>query len=70
MAPYLFLSGWPAVIASLGLSGVVLAAIGAGTSLFTGRNLAFSASRQVLIGYLAAAITFAIGRLVGVSLGT
>jgi len=69
VAPYLFLSGWPAVLASLGLSGVVLAAIGAGTSLFTGRNLAFSASRQVLIGYGAAALTFAIGRLVGVSLG-
>ena len=69
VAPYLILSGWPAVIASMGVSGVVLAAIGAGTSLFTGRNIAFSASRQVLIGYAAAAITFAVGRLIGVSLG-
>ncbi|THD57508.1 VIT1/CCC1 transporter family protein [Phenylobacterium sp.] len=69
VAPYLVLSGWPAVFASLALSGIVLAAIGAGTSLFTGRGFAFSASRQVLIGYAAAAVTFAIGRLVGVSLG-
>jgi VIT1/CCC1 family predicted Fe2+/Mn2+ transporter len=69
VAPYLILSGWPAVFTSLALSGVVLAAIGAGTSLFTGRNPLFSASRQVLIGYAAAAVTFAIGRLVGVSLG-
>jgi VIT1/CCC1 family predicted Fe2+/Mn2+ transporter len=57
------------VIASLALSGIVLAAIGAGTSLFTGRNVVFSASRQVLIGYAAAAVTFGIGRLIGVSLG-
>jgi VIT1/CCC1 family predicted Fe2+/Mn2+ transporter len=70
VAPYLVLNGWPAVAASLALSGVVLAGIGAGTSLFTGRGLVFSASRQVLIGLAAAAVTFAIGRLVGVSLGT
>ena len=69
VAPYLILAGWPAVGASLALSGVVLAAIGAGTSLFTGRGLAFSAARQVLIGYAAAAITFSIGRMVGASLG-
>ncbi len=69
VAPYLVLGGWPAVGASLALSGVVLAAIGAGTSLFTGRGLAFSAARQVLIGYAAAAVTFSIGRLVGASLG-
>src|SRR5204862_1689067 len=37
VAPFLFLQGWMAVIASLVASGVALAAIGAGTSLFTGR---------------------------------
>jgi vacuolar iron transporter family protein len=68
VAPFLFLSGAPALLASLAFSGVVLAGIGAGTSLFTGRGMAFSAARQLLIGYIAAAITFAIGRLVGVSL--
>ena len=69
VAPYFFLGGWPAVAASLALSGLALAAIGAGTSLFTGRGLLFSAVRQMLIGYAAAAITFGIGHLVGVSLG-
>jgi len=69
VAPYLFLGGWSAVAASLALSGVVLAGIGAGTSLFTGRGLAFSAARQILVGYAAAAITFAIGRVIGASLG-
>jgi VIT1/CCC1 family predicted Fe2+/Mn2+ transporter len=68
VAPYLVLSGWPAVGASLALSGVVLAAIGAGTSLFTGRGPAFSAMRQLAIGYAAAAVTFAVGRLVGATL--
>jgi vacuolar iron transporter family protein len=68
VAPYLVLSGWPAVGASVALSGVVLAAIGAGTSLFTGRGLAFSAMRQLSIGYAAAAVTFGVGRLVGATL--
>jgi vacuolar iron transporter family protein len=65
VAPFLFLSGWPAVGTSLALSGVVLAGIGIGTSLFTGRGALFSAARQVLIGYLAAIITFTVGRLAG-----
>ena len=68
IAPYFFLSGTTAIGVSLALSGVALTAIGAGTSLFTGRGLVFSATRQVLIGYLAAGVTFVIGRLVGVSL--
>jgi VIT1/CCC1 family predicted Fe2+/Mn2+ transporter len=68
VAPFFFLSGWPAVGASLALSGVVLAAIGAATTLFTGRSAVFSAVRQLAIGVLAAGITFGVGRLVGVSL--
>jgi VIT1/CCC1 family predicted Fe2+/Mn2+ transporter len=44
-----------------------MAAIGAATSLFTGRGALFSAGRQVLIGYLAAAVTYGVGRLVGVA---
>ena len=68
VAPFLFLSGWPALIASLALSGLALVGIGTTTSLFTGRGVVFSASRQLLIGYAAAAITFVIGRLVGASL--
>ena len=69
VAPYMFLNGWPALMASLALSGVVLAGIGAGTSLFTGRGLLFSAGRQLAIGYVAAAVTFGIGRLMGATLG-
>ncbi|HXA70581.1 MAG TPA: VIT1/CCC1 transporter family protein [Stellaceae bacterium] len=67
--PFFFLSGLPAVAASLGLAGLALAVIGVATSIFTGRSAAFSALRQLVIGYGAAAITFGIGKLVGVSLG-
>ena len=66
---FCFLSGATAILASLVAGGVALAAIGAGTSLFTGRGLVFSAVRQLLIGYAAAGLTYAIGLVAGVSLG-
>jgi vacuolar iron transporter family protein len=67
--PFFFLTGLPAVGASIASAGVALAAIGVVTSFFTGRGALFSVLRQLTIGYGAAAITFVIGRLVGVSLG-
>lgn len=48
--------------------GFALALIGAGTSLFTGRSVAFSALRQLLPGFAAAATTYGLGKIVGVSL--
>jgi VIT1/CCC1 family predicted Fe2+/Mn2+ transporter len=66
---FFWLDGAAALVTSLALSGVALALIGAGTSLFTGRSFAFSAMRQLLTGYAAAGVTYGIGRLVGVSLG-
>ena len=67
VAPFFFLKGTAALVAALGLSGVALIAIGVATSLFTGRGFWVSAGRQLLIGYLAAAVTFGVGRLVGVA---
>jgi vacuolar iron transporter family protein len=67
VAPFFFLQGWRATALALALSGAAMGAIGAATSLFTGRGALFSAGRQVLIGYLAAAVTFGVGRLVGVA---
>ena len=69
VAPFFWLDGLPALAASLALGGLALVMIGAGTSLFTGRGFAFSATRQLVIGFAAAAITFGIGRVVGVTLG-
>jgi VIT1/CCC1 family predicted Fe2+/Mn2+ transporter len=69
VAPFFWLEGTAALLASLGASGVALVLIGVGTSLFTGRTLLFSSVRQLAIGFAAAGLTFGIGRLVGVSLG-
>ena len=69
VAPFFWLGGSAALLASLAASGVALILIGAGTSLFTGRSVLFSGTRQLAIGFAAAGITYAIGRLVGVELG-
>lgn len=68
VAPFLFLQGQAALTASLSLSALALALLGAGTSLFTGRGLVFSALRQLLIGLAAAGVTYGVGAVVGVSL--
>ena len=67
VAPFFWLGGVSAIAASAALSGVALMAIGAGTSLFTGRTFAYSAARQLFGGLAAAAITYGIGRLIGVA---
>jgi vacuolar iron transporter family protein len=69
LVPFLLLSGRPALMASLSASGLALALIGAGTSLFTGRGGLFSAIRQLAIGLAAAAVTYGAGAVVGVALG-
>jgi VIT1/CCC1 family predicted Fe2+/Mn2+ transporter len=51
---------------SLVLSLVALFVVGAGVSLLTGRGALFSGLRQVAIGCLAASVTYAVGRLIGV----
>jgi VIT1/CCC1 family predicted Fe2+/Mn2+ transporter len=65
---FMFLSGSTAVVVSILLSTVGLFLVGAATSLFTGRGVMFSGMRMVIFGLLAAAVTFGIGRLIGVSL--
>jgi VIT1/CCC1 family predicted Fe2+/Mn2+ transporter len=66
--PFFMLHGNIAVIASAVLSGLALCATGAVTSVFTGRSAAFSGLRQLAIGLGAAAVTFALGRTLGVSI--
>lgn len=66
--PFMFLEGGEATFWSLIVSGLGLIIIGAGTALFTGRGFFFSAMRQLLIGYAAAALTFTVGKIFGVSL--
>lgn len=68
VAPFLFLSGWASVAASVAASALALFAIGAGITLLTGRSVLYSGARQVLFGLLAAAITFGLGRLIGAAI--
>lgn len=64
--PFFFVSGTTAVLWSGVVSAAGLFVIGAGITLVTGRSLWISGLRQILFGLGAAAITYAIGRLVGV----
>jgi VIT1/CCC1 family predicted Fe2+/Mn2+ transporter len=66
--PFFFLSGTNAIILSTILSAFGLFLIGAAITLFTGKSVWFSGFRQVLFGLVAAAITFGIGKLIGVSI--
>ena len=67
LIPYLLADGAPAFVASLGLSLVALFVVGAAVSLLTGRSAIRSGLRQTAIGALAAAVTFAVGSLIGVA---
>ena len=66
--PFMFLSGYQAIVLSTLLSAIGLFLIGAAITLFTGRNVWFSGFRQVIFGLAAAAVTFGIGKLIGVSM--
>jgi VIT1/CCC1 family predicted Fe2+/Mn2+ transporter len=67
--PFFFLSGMTAVFVSIAVSAVGLFLLGAIITLFTGRSIWFSGMRMVVFGLIAAAVTFGIGRLIGVSIG-
>jgi VIT1/CCC1 family predicted Fe2+/Mn2+ transporter len=66
--PFFFSGGLWAVLWSAFFSAVGLFGIGAAITLFTGKSVWFSGMRQVVFGLLAAAITFGIGKWIGVSL--
>jgi VIT1/CCC1 family predicted Fe2+/Mn2+ transporter len=66
--PFFFSGGYKAIIFSAIVSASGLFIIGAFITMFTGKNIWFSGSRQMLFGLVAAAITFGIGKLIGVSI--
>lgn len=67
--PYTFMTGTSAMITSIAFSTVGLFLLGAAITLFTGRSVWSSGLRMLVFGLLAAALTFGIGRLIGISLG-
>ena len=68
LLPFLFVSGNTAIYFSLGLSAIGLFLFGAAITLMTGQGVFKSGMRQVLVGIAAAALTYGVGRLIGVSL--
>jgi vacuolar iron transporter family protein len=69
VVPFFWMTGNAAIAISVAASALALTLIGAGTTLFTGRSVAYSAARQLLLGLAAAAVTYGVGRLAGVTLG-
>jgi len=67
--PFIFTNGFVAVVISLTLSVLGLFGIGAGVSLTAGSSLWKAGARQILLGLLAASITFGLGRLIGSAVG-
>lgn len=67
--PYLFGGGTAALLAAVGLSVLAMLGVGAILARANRRPVLRSALRQLLVGGLAALITFGVGRLIGVSVG-
>jgi VIT1/CCC1 family predicted Fe2+/Mn2+ transporter len=57
-----------ALIAAIALTGVALFGVGAMISLFTGRGAVRDGLRMLAIGSGAGAVTYLVGRLLGVTL--
>jgi len=68
VVPYLVTDGGPAFYGALGLSLAALFAVGAGVSVLTGRSTLYSGFRQVAIGAVAAAVTYGVGAIIGITL--
>lgn len=68
LAPFLLGSGFGAILTSAVLAGAALFLLGAAITLMTGRNPLLAGLRQLGFGLAAAAITFAIGTLLGTTI--
>ena len=69
LAPFLIVRGPGVLAVSVAVSAAALFAIGAATSLFTGRGALAGGVRMLGIGACAGALTYTVGKLLGVSLG-
>jgi VIT1/CCC1 family predicted Fe2+/Mn2+ transporter len=67
LLPWLFTSGTAAIWATVVIGAVAAFSIGAVLGRFTGRSSLRSALRQLVLATIAAAATYGVGRLVGLS---
>jgi len=69
LLPFLFSTPARALPLAAVITGLALFIVGATLSLFTGRNALASGMRMLLLGAAAAAVTYGVGNLLGVSPG-
>jgi len=67
LLPFILLTGFTALAVSIALTAVALFSVGAAVSLLTGKSAIYTGLRQLAIGAAAAAITYAVGSLIGVN---
>jgi vacuolar iron transporter family protein len=65
--PWFFIRGTGAVIASVIIGAIAALALGAAIGLMSGRNVLGTALRQLAVAAVAAAVTYGVGSLLGVS---
>ncbi len=68
LAPFLFARGDGALVAAIAVTGAALFGVGSMISLFTGRSALRDGLRMLAIGGGAGAVTYLVGRLLGVTL--
>jgi len=69
LVPFMLAPGPNALFFAIGVTAVALFAVGALLSLFTGRSAWRSGLRMLVLGGLAGAITYGIGRIAGIAIG-
>ncbi len=68
LLPFLFAGGTKSMMIAIALTTAALFVVGATLSLFTGRNAWWSGARMLGIGVAAGAVTYLIGKVLGVTL--
>jgi VIT1/CCC1 family predicted Fe2+/Mn2+ transporter len=69
LVPFVVGSGTAAAVAAISTSAIALLCVGAVMSILTGRSAWASGGRMLLVGTIAASVTFGVGRLLHASTG-
>ena len=69
LVPFIVGSGTAAVVAAVLASAAAIFSVGAAMTILTGRSVLWSGGRMLVVGVIAAGVTFGIGRLFHVSTG-
>lgn len=69
LLPFIVGSGTPAVVVAIVISAVALYLVGGAITIVTGSSVLRTGGRQVVLGLIAAAVTYGLGALVGRAVG-